>query len=360
MAHGLNSSPMSRSDSVNNELERLVDRADLDELVRFIDALCANRDWESLFRLRSLTRSAITTGRQVWPATTLAEYRLALLAPAEWASQVLREDSSRFSIGPLTEVIAQNHHWSELVPFLEPGPQRDFVAYERAMRGDVVNGDESSGDRTVLDIPLIIQSWEPDYLLPTYSDIGVDHPCPADRWNHTWAPLRVDLNVEVAEVIDDEDTDDALHRLVEPWVTHSTGRAQSIVVEGNETDAFGALGFENVEIAPLTSQQVLHWLTWCGASGGVHGRRRGMAAGRFSAWWLLAALGGILDEWDELQIAGELSSTLSEVIQSMEWSRWRTSHRYAYELSLIGRDKNQGLTIVLRAYDDALTASAAS
>jgi hypothetical protein len=348
---------MSRSDPVNNELERLVDRADLDELVRFIDALCANRDWESLFRLRSLTRSAITTGRQVWPATTLAEYRLALLAPAEWASQVLREDASRFSIGPLTEVIAQNHHWSELVPYLEPGPQRDFVAYERAMRGDVVNEDESSGDRTVLDIPLVIQSWEPDYLLPTYSDGGVDHPCPADRWNHTWTSLKIDLNVEVAEVIDDEDTDDALHRLVEPWVTHSTGQAQSIVVEGNEIDAFGALGFENVEIAPLTSQQVVHWLTWCGASGGVHGRRRGMASGRFSAWWLLAALGGFLDDWDELHAAEELASTLNEATNSMNWSRWRTAHRHAYELSLIGRDRSQGLTIVLRAHDDALTAT---
>lgn len=342
------------------DLEQLVDRADLDELVRRIDELCSTRDWETLYHLRSLTRAAITTGRQVWPATTLAEYRLALLAPADWASRVLHEDASRFSIGPLTEVIAQNHVWSDLVAHLPDGPQRDFVAYERALRGDLVSEPSSAGSLPVLDIPLAIQDWEPRYGLPTYSDTGVDHPCPTDRWSPIWRTLTLN-HVPSISILDDEPTEYALRQLVEPWTSNSSGRARSVVVEGDEIAALNAIELEEVqragpvEITPLTPEQAVHWLTWCGASGGVHGRRRGMASGRFSTWWLLAALGGFVDDWDRLQQVGELSDALAELVQTMTWSRWRTIHRPAYELSLIGHDRDEGITIALSAFDDALT-----
>jgi hypothetical protein len=350
---------MPPSDAIDPDLERLVDRADLDELVRRIDDLCTTRDWESLYRLRTLTRSAITSGRQVWPATTLAEYRLALLAPADWASQVLREDASRFSIGPLTEVIAQNHTWLDLSTQLEPGPQRDFVAYERAIRGEVISDDPSLGPRAILDIPFSMQPWEPAYLAPTYSDVGVDHLCPTDSWSHTWTTLTVDHSVQV-DVFDDEHTDDALRRLVEPWTAHSAGQARSVIAEGDEVAALGALGLTNettADIAPLTSEQAVQWLTWCGASSGVHGRRRGMASGRFSAWWLLAALGGLIEDWDHLHHTGELSLVLGETVQSLVWSRWRRPHHQSYELSLLARDNREGVTVALSAYDDAIVTS---
>lgn len=356
---------MTSSEAIDPDLERLVDRADLDELVRRIDQLCSQRDWESLFQLRTLTRAAITTGRQVWPATTLAEYRLALLAPAAWASRVLHENASRFSIGPLTEVIAQNHAWSELAAHLEAGPQRDFVAYERALRGDVVNDDASVMPQPILDIPHLIQTWEPRYLPPVYSDSEVDHPCPIDQWSHTWTTLKVESSSSV-EVLDDEFTQDALRRLVEPWTAHSAGQAQSIVVEGNEAAALIALNLDEIEgsgvvdITPLTSEQALHWLTWCGASGGVHGRRRGMASGRFSAWWLLAALGGLIDDWDSLHDTGELSTALARTLDSLSWSRWRTPHRFAYELSLLVHNTDEGITIALSASDDAFATSTTS
>ena len=57
-------------------------------------------------------------------------------------------------------------------------------------------------------------------------------------------------------------------------------------------------------------------LAWAGASGGAHGRRRGAAAGRFGAWWLLATLGDLIEDWpvepDEL---GALAAEL-------RWHRW--------------------------------------
>ena len=38
-------------------------------------------------------------------------------------------------------------------------------------------------------------------------------------------------------------------------------------------------------------------LAWAGASGGSRGRRRGMAVGRFEAWWALAVLAGMDEHW---------------------------------------------------------------
>jgi hypothetical protein len=77
----------------DEDLDPLIDHADLDGLVRLIDARCETRDWEGLFRIRERARLATETGRQVWPATTLAEYRLALHADTKWAAKVLHEFS---------------------------------------------------------------------------------------------------------------------------------------------------------------------------------------------------------------------------------------------------------------------------
>ena len=97
-----------------SDFNQLIDRSDLDGLVRAVDDLCSSRDWSSLLQLRNSCRLATASGKQLWPASTLAEYRIALLAPAHIAAQVVLEDSGRFTLGPLTEVIAQNHQWLEL------------------------------------------------------------------------------------------------------------------------------------------------------------------------------------------------------------------------------------------------------
>ena len=63
------------------ELERLVDRGDLDALLRLVEHGAAAGDWDGLVALRTACRTARHSGRQLWPAATLAEYRLALEGP---------------------------------------------------------------------------------------------------------------------------------------------------------------------------------------------------------------------------------------------------------------------------------------
>ena len=84
----------------------LINSADLEGLVRLLDDYCETRSWHDLLGLRDACKAAVANGRQVWPASTLAESRLALLAPAEIAVQVVDEEAGRFTMGPLTEVIA--------------------------------------------------------------------------------------------------------------------------------------------------------------------------------------------------------------------------------------------------------------
>ena len=175
MADGLSDAGEPEPDDV---LAGLIHRADLDGLVRLVDDCCATRDWSRLRRLRDEARHAVGTGRQLWPAATLAEYRLALLAPAPWAAGVLDEGSGRFTIGPLTEVVAEHHTWAELAPLLEPGPRAAIVAHERALRGERIEPTTTAGLPDVLELPYAIADWEPSYPLATYTDDGGEFPAP--------------------------------------------------------------------------------------------------------------------------------------------------------------------------------------
>ena len=293
----------------DEQLDELIHRADLDGLVRLIDDRCSSRDWEGLLRIRDRSRHAVETGRQLWPAATLAEYRLALLAAPEYVAAVLDESdglSGRFTIGPLTEVAAQHHTWDELRPLLDLGPRAAFVAHERVLRGERV---EAPALPAVLDLPLTLQTWEPDYPVATYTDAGAEFPMPT--LPHDW----VDVAPAPAEMLDD-DVDLAVRQLVEPWLTGSNGHADVVCVEGGVAEALGTLGLRRARVARLDAATALAWLAWAGASGGAHGRRRGAAAGRFGAWWTLAALGDLIDDWpvppDEL---GRLAAEL-------HWYRW--------------------------------------
>lgn len=330
----------------DDELDALVDRADLDGLVRLIDSRCTIRDWDGLSRVRERCRSATKTGRQVWPAATLAEYRIALLAPAATACSVLGEDGGRFTIGPLTEVIAQNHPWDELEVHLEPGPRRSFVAHERVLRGDV----PFVIDDTELDLPLRLLEWEPDYPIPTYNDEGVECSCPTDAWRHEWTPT---MAAPSAITIDDADVRSALRSLVEPWTASSNGRAESVAVDGDASHALRALGASEARLARIQPREALAWLAWCGASGGAHGRRRGGALGRFGTWWLLAALGGVLSEWDDLVEEGRLDEEMGAISGSLQWFRFDDGSTSGYDLSLIAVDPVDGLAFGLLARDSA-------
>ncbi len=330
-------------DDDTDELDALIHAVDLDGLVRLIDGQCTSHDWRGLLRLRDRCRAATReTGRQLWPAATLAEYRLALIAPPEWAARVLDGEAGRFTVGPLSEVAAQHHTWAELAPHIEPAPVALYVAHERAIRGEVIDPATLADLPPVLDIPAALQPWEPTYPLSTYSDAGAEHPEPAAT------PLTVSVDVTPGEAIDDAATELAVRHLVEPWTSSSTGRAETVCVEGDHRAAIGALGVRSARIAEIEANEALAWLAWAGASGGAQGRRRGMANGRFSMWWLLGALGDLHDHWPPT------SADVTALLAELEWYRW-DAHEPAggWRLQLAIADPAEGIAWAINASDQA-------
>ncbi|MFM7251453.1 MAG: hypothetical protein ACKO27_00075 [Ilumatobacteraceae bacterium] len=270
-------------------LDELVHRVDLDGLVRLVDSLCAQRDWAGVLAARDACRAAVRTGRQLWPVATLAEYRLALWAPAEWSATVLDDESGRFAIGPLSEVAAQGHELAELMPHVHAPHRLGLIAHERALRGEAV----PPGTPNPLDIPFEAQDWEPAYSLAEYSNAGLTDPPPN-------APSLAGAGIEAwprGEPVDDELVEAAVRQLLDTWTAASNGRVESSCVEGTAAEAIGALGVPSGRRVALGHDEALRWLAWAGSTGGAHGRRRGAATGRFGTWWLLAALGDLLDEW---------------------------------------------------------------
>ncbi len=321
-----------------SDIDDLIHRADLDALVRMVDTLCAEAQWESLLEVRNRSRAAVSTGRQLWPVATLAEYRLALWAPAEWATRVLDEDSGRFTIGPLTEVVAQRHEFADLRATLPHGPRLGFIAHECSLRGQVVPTDLANP----LEIPFELQKWEPVYCLADYSDEGVEAPAPSLP---TEFPT---MATGVAEIVDDPDVVLAVRQLVEPWTTSSNGRAEVVAVEGSAGSAVAALGVVGGRLAPIEPAAAMAWLAWAGAGGGAHGRRRGAAIGRFGAWWTVAALTDLADAWpighDEI----------GDALTALEWFWWDAGEpRLGWELQLAVADPAEGYAWAISAHDSA-------
>jgi hypothetical protein len=323
-----------------DDLDTLIHRADLDGLVRLVDTVCAAGDWPTLLELRNRSRAAVSTGRQLWPVATLAEYRLALWAPAEWATQVLDEDSGRFTIGPLTEVVAQHHQFSDLRAALPEGPRVGFIAHECALRGQLLPADLANP----LEIPFQLQSWEPQYSLAEYSDEGLAAAAPALPESHAFTAAGGDDSV----VIDDPEVTLAVRQLIEPWTTSSNGRVEIVAVEGSAGSAVTALGVAAGRLAPVEGSLAMAWLAWAGASGGAHGRRRGAAIGRFGAWWTVAALADLADKWpvepDEI----------GEAVESLDWYWWDAGEpRLGWELQLAVADRAEGYAWAISAHDAA-------
>ena len=357
----------------SGDLDELIHRADLDGLVRLVDAQCATGAWAELLQLRNAARFAVTTGRQLWPAATLAEYRLALWAPAEWAVQVLDEDSGRFTIGPLTEVIAAHHTFSDIVAAVSGGartgsslggPRLGFVAHERALRGEKIDQDllDELGVPDVLEMPLALQPWEPEYSLATYTDDGVTAdppPRPADSNRHveigeagrTGTSLDPNRHVEhrqPSRAVEDPAVELAVRQLLEPWTASSDGKAEVVCVEGTAAEAVAALGVGNASLVALGPAEALSWLAWAGSVGGAHGRRRGAAIGRFGAWWLLAALGGAVDEWP---LSDE---EMGELAGELRWFWWDGGEpALGWELQLAVEDPESGDAWAISAHDAA-------
>lgn len=285
------------------ELERAVDLGDLDELVRWVDRLCEQRAWAELVRLRDLSRAALERGRQLWPAASYAEYRLALDAPASWAAQVLVPDAGRFALGPLSEVAASTHTWAELAAHVDGGPVAGLTAHERIVRGEAVAPE--SVPPAGPELPYTLARWEPSYPVATYKSDRLEAPRPS-------TPPRSAVQLpSTARRLPGDRVTEALTALAREWVESSNGRVDAVAVEGTALHALAALGVPQARMAPVDLAAACSLMAWTAASGGAHGRRRGMAIGRFETWWTLAALTALDDEWppdtDELGAsAGEL------------------------------------------------------
>jgi hypothetical protein len=323
----------------DDDLDDLIHAADLDGLVRMIDDRCATGDWDGLLRVRDRARSAVKTGRQLWPAATLAEYRLALLAPPHHVAAVLDETdglSGQFTIGPLTEVAAQHHTWDALRTELNPSPRAAFVAHERAIRGEVVDDDIAD----VLDIPLELEGWEPTYAVAKYRDNDADFPAP--RLPTNWEEIETSSEAERL----DDDVELAVQQLVEPWLSGSNGTVEVVCVDGDVGDAIGALGPHRARVCELDVRTAMAWMAWAGASGGAHGRRRGAATGRFGAWWMLAAIGDFIDDWPVNPDA------LGQFANELNWYRWDAFEpALGWTLQIAIEDESEGVAWAISARD---------
>ena len=194
-------------------------------------------------------------------------------------------------------------------PAAGAGPAAAFVAHERALRGEVIDGDSTAGLPDVLDLPYGLAPWEPAYALADVQRRRCRVPRAADCRPRSATST---LPATAPPPLDDDAVELAVRQLVEAWTASSNGRAEVVAVEGDAAGAVRALGVPRGPAgAARPRPEAVAWMAWAGASGGAHGRRRGAAAGRFGALWLVAALGDALDDWplplDEL---GELAAGL--------------------------------------------------
>lgn len=254
-----------------------IEHSDTDELIRVVDGLCENGQWDELVELKRRCREAVGRGKQLWGVEEHIRYRLTLEAPGPWAGAAVSEGVARFTLGPLPEVAASTKTWAELDEYLEDGPWRAVTAAERVVRGE-------SGAGPIADLPDHLVEWEPDYPVATYKADKVETPSPdPPRIDHLDLPSSF-------TTIDDPLSEGALFDLVQPWVNESNGRYETSAVEGTALQAIRALGLTRARVGELSRDEALRWMAWAGASGGAHGRRRGAAAGRFGAWWVVATL----------------------------------------------------------------------
>lgn len=314
-----------------------VGRGDLDRLVRLAGDLCAAADWEGVVLLRDRSRGALERGLQLWPAAEYAEYRLALEAPGRYAGPVVVEGAGRFALGPLWEVAASRHTWEELAPHLPAGPARALAAHERVVRGEDLTGDPGA-DPGVLDLPLVLQAWEPRYPVAAFHDDKADFPGP------TRPDLRPLSLPAPAAAVEDDETLEALHGLARPWGEQSNGKVEAVLVEGGAEAAIAALRPAGVLAAEVDGAWALAAMAWAGASGGAYGRRRGTAVGRAAAWWAVACLADL--DWSAPP------DRLGEALAAMRWLAWEPPEfALGWGLHLAGEVPGEGLGFAVAASD---------
>ena len=316
---------------------------DLDELIRITDDLAQRSEWDDVLSLRDRARRAFDdTGRQLWPAASWAEYRVALHGPDDLLDEVLVDGAGVFAPGPLAEVAAQHHRFEHVAPHLLDGPATALFAHECAARGEMIDVAVHSED--LLTVPLLRSSFEPDYLMATYTLRGVDvagpvvgvgQPC---DWRRGATILDDDETVEVNA---------ALHRVVGAWAQFSDATVSVVGCEGSALEAISCLDVDGaLRTTPLSPQEALIWLAWAGASSGSRGRRRGAAAGRDAAWHAAAAVAGF-DPFEPVDV-----DEFAEALEDLRWYWWATSDvTHENVLRLAVDDRVDGVAFAISAVD---------
>lgn len=317
----------------------LIEAAQPNELLRRVDALCEARQWDGLVDLAWRCREAVERGKQLWPIAEHVEYRLALEAPASYAASVLAPTAGRFALGPLTEVSASTHEFSELSPFISSPQIAGVLAAERVVRGENLEGIDKTHPE-ILELPMVLQGWEPQYSLATYRSSKVIAPFPEVE------PLTTRGAGEAGEEIDDPELVRSLLDLAATWVRSSNGLADATVVDGPVEAAIGHLCEEDFLIGEIEPALALALMGWAGASGGAHGRRNGAAAGRSAAWWAVSTLCDL--EWPPNP------DQLGEELSELRWFRWAPLRPVGgWQLHLAVEDGENGWSAAIAAEDRA-------
>jgi hypothetical protein len=321
-----------------SRIGELVEAADLTALLRAVDDLVATRSWEEMIYLAEACEDAVERGKQLWPIAQHIDYRLALEAPAEYAAAVLEPGVARFALGPLTEVCASTHSWAELAPHLDDARSSAYVAQERVLRGENLEGEDRAHPE-VLELPLHLMSFEPTYALATYRASYVEV---AEPWEPLGSWTQTENSAPAPHIADDE-LREALLDLVRPWTTESNGEAAVAVVEGDATGAIGALARAKCRRVLLEPAEAMQRVAWAASSGGAHGRRRGAAYGRFAAWCLWALAAGL-----ELPPAPE---ELARSLDDLAWYLWDEGEAKKGWVLRLGLEHRDGWAAALSAHD---------
>jgi hypothetical protein len=263
---------------------------------------------------------------------------LALEAPAEYAADVLDSDLSRFMLGPPTEVAASTHTWDELAPHIEAPHIAAYVAQERVLRGEDLSDDERA-DPGVLELPLVLQHWEPTYALATYR---TDHVEVSEPWE---PKLRME-SVEIAEAPErtESEVTQSLLDLVHQWTAESNGAARATVVEGSAVGAASRLTVADLRMGPIGRDEAVQRMAWAAASGGAYGRRRGAAFGRSMAWHV----SGLICDLNRPLDPDALGAALGE----LRWYRWDEGEpESGWSLRLAVDDPEHGWAAAIAATD---------
>lgn len=309
-----------------------IEATDTDTLLRIIDGFCSNQDWGELIALRQRCAEALTRGRQLWGVDEHIRYRLALEAPGSWAGPVIDEGSTHFTLGSLPETAASTKTWTELEPHLRVDTGRRQVAAERAVRGEEV--EDLGGE-----LPPHLEGWEPKYPTPVFRSDRVDTPTP-----DLPDPEPVD-SADPAEIVDDPAGTTALESLVHPWVTESNGVVSTLCVEGDGLAAVSAMGVPHIEATPLDPETALAWMAWSASTGGAHGKRPGLAAGRASAWFVVSELSDL--DWPPHD-----PDLVGEGLHRLRWWRWSDgAPDTGWSLQLAIADPETGLGWAITALD---------